>query len=61
MLTNYYKSIGFYNVKVNSTVAEISQSGDAELTYSIDEGTRYTINKISTNVDKVFDKDLFSN
>ncbi len=59
LLTNYYKSIGFYNVKVNSTVAEISQSGDAELTYSIDEGTRYTINKISTNVDKVFDKDLF--
>ena len=46
---------------INSTVAEISQSGDAELTYSIDEGTRYTINKISTNVDKVFDKDLFSN
>ena len=59
LLINYYKSIGFYNIKVNSTVAEISQSGDAELTYSIDEGTRYTINKISTNVDKVFDKDLF--
>ncbi len=59
LLTNYYKSIGFYNVKVNSSVAEISQSGDAELTYSIDEGTRYTINKISTNVDKVFDKDIF--
>ncbi len=59
LLTNYYKSIGFYNVKVNSNVAEINQSGDAELTYSIDEGTRYTINKISTNVDEVFDKDIF--
>ena len=59
LLTNYYKSIGFYNVKVKSNVAEINPFGNAELIYSIDEGTRYTINKISTNVDKVFDKDIF--
>ena len=45
LLTNYYKSLGFY--------------GKADLVYSIDEGVRYTINKISTNVDTVFDKKIF--
>ena len=59
MLTNYYKSIGFYNIKVNSNVAKITQSGNAEITYSLEEGKRYTINKISTNVDEVFNKDIF--
>jgi len=59
LLTNYYKSIGFYNVKVNSNIAKINNSGDADLIYTIEEGNRFTINKISTNVDKVFDKDIF--
>ena len=35
------------------------KAGNIDLIYSIDEGKRYTINKISTNVDKVFDKKLF--
>ena len=59
LLINYYKSIGFYNIKVNSNIAKINQTGDAEIIYSVEEGTRFTINKISTNVDKVFDKDIF--
>ena len=59
LITNYYKSVGFYDVKVSSNLAKINFSGEAELVYSIDEGKRYTINKISTNVDSVFDKKLF--
>ena len=59
LLTNYYKSVGFYDAKVTSNVAEINKFGEANLIYSIDEGKRYTINKISTNVDKTFDKKLF--
>jgi outer membrane protein insertion porin family len=59
LLTNYYKSLGFYDVKITSNLAKINQSGNAELIYSIDEGKRFTINKISTNVDQVFDKKLF--
>tara|TARA_B100001059_G_scaffold236526_1_gene287537 strand:+ start:1034 stop:3265 length:2232 start_codon:yes stop_codon:yes gene_type:complete len=59
LLLNYYKSLGFYDVKINSNLATINKSGNAELIYSIDEGNRYTINKISTNVDSVFDKKLF--
>ena len=32
---------------------------EVNLQYSIDEGKRYTINKISTNVDPVYDNKLF--
>ena len=59
LLSNYYKSVGFYDVKITSNFAEINLEGNAELVYSIDEGNRFTINKISTNVDPVFDKSLF--
>ena len=41
LLTNYYKSIGYYDVKVTSNTAEINENGDVSLTYSIDAGTRY--------------------
>ena len=58
-MTNYYKSSGFYDVKINSKLAKINSKGQAELIYSIDEGPRYTIKKISTNIDKVFDKEIF--
>ena len=59
LLSNYYKSLGFYDVKINSNLAEINMKGSADLIYSIDEGKRYTIKKISTNVDPVFDKNIF--
>ena len=59
LLTNYYKSNGFYDVVVSSKIAKINDKGQAELSYSINEGQRYTINKISTNVDPVFDKKIF--
>ena len=59
LLINYYKSIGFYNVQVTSNSAKIINSEAAELVYSIEEGDRFTIGKITTNVDNVFDKKLF--
>ena len=59
LLTNYYKSIGYYDVNISSNSAEIKKSGNVELIYSIDAGTRYSVNKITTNVDPVFDKNLF--
>ncbi len=60
LLENYYKSLGYYDVNVSSQSAELkSKSQDIEITYSIDAGNRYIIKKISTNVDPVFDKNLF--
>ncbi len=59
LLTNYYKSIGYYDVIITSNSAELNKSGNIDLIYSIDAGTRYIINKIVTNVDPTFDKNLF--
>ncbi len=59
LLTNYYKSLGYYDIKVTSNSANLNKSGEIDLVYSIDEGTRYIVNKISTNVDPVFDKKVF--
>ncbi len=60
LLKNYYKSIGYYDVEINSNTAELNDQGNIDLVYSIDAGTRYTINKISTNADSVFDRKIFS-
>ena len=59
LLTNYYKSIGYYDVKVNSNSANLNEEGMVDLIYTIEEGNRYIINKISANVDSVFDKKIF--
>ena len=59
LLINYYKSLGYYDVQVLSSNAEVSLENSTNLTYTINAGTRYRIVKISTNVDKVLDKKLF--
>ena len=59
LLTNYYKSNGYYDVNITSSSAEVKASGDINLTYSIDAGSRYIFKKITTNVDPVFDKNIF--
>ncbi len=59
LLKNYYKSLGYYDVEINSNSAELNKSGDIDLIYSINAGTRYIINKITTNVDPAFDKKIF--
>ena len=60
LLSNYYKSIGYKDVEVTSSFVNLSEKGDIDLTYSIEAGPRYRINKLSTNVDSVFNKKLFS-
>ena len=59
LLTNFYKSIGYYDVTINSNSAEINDEENIDLIYSIDAGTRYTIDKITTNIDPVFNNELF--
>jgi len=59
LIINYYKTNGFYDVKVTSNFAQINQVGNADLIYTVDEGIRYTIKKISTKIDEVFDKKIF--
>ena len=59
LLRNYYKSLGFYDVKILSNYAEINERKNVNLIYSIDEGRRYRINKVSLNADAIFDKNIF--
>lgn len=59
LLTNYYKSNGYYDVQIVSSNAEISNDNITTLTYNINAGTRYRVNKITTNVNEVLDKKLF--
>ena len=60
LLTNYYKSIGYYDVQVLSSSAEISADNFTTLIFNINAGQRYKINKISTNINEVIDKKLFT-
>ena len=60
LLSNYYKSIGYYDVQVLSSSAEIKSTNETILTYNINAGTRYKIKKITTNIDDVFDKKIFT-
>ena len=59
LLTNYYKSIGYYDVSVESASANITNKSQFEISYTINAGNRYIIDKITTNVDTVFNKDIF--
>ncbi len=58
LLENYYKSLGYYDVKILSNSAVIDESG-AELIYNISSGKRYKVNKISTNISEALDKKVF--
>ena len=59
LLTNYYKSLGYYDVSIESTSAVLLDSSNIELNYTINAGDRYIIDKISTRVDPVYDKKIF--
>ena len=37
LLINYYKSLGFYDINIKSNIAELKDTGDAELTYSVEK------------------------
>ena len=59
LLFNYYRNLGYYDVKINSTSAEIINSEKVNLYFSIDAGERYIFEKIETVVDPTFDKKIF--
>lgn len=59
LLTNYYKSLGYYDVNVTSSSAELLNTGNVNINYTINAGKRFIIEKISTKVDPVLDKKIF--
>jgi len=59
LLKNYYLGRGYYDVQVLSTSAEITDESNIELTFSINAGKRYRFKKFSTDIDPVFDSEIF--
>ena len=59
LLINYYKNLGYHDVKITSSSAEIQDSKNINLYYSIDSGKRYIFAKIETVLDTTFDKEIF--
>ena len=59
LLENYYKSTGYYDVQILSSSAKLDDKNLSILTYNINAGKRYRINKISTNVSPALDKKTF--
>ena len=59
LLISYYKNLGYYDVKVTSSSAEIQDSENINLYYSIEAGKRYIFAKIETVLDSTFDKEIF--
>ena len=58
LLTNYYKSNGFYDVQILSDSVELIDD-QIELNYTINAGKRYRFVKFETNVQSPFDSKLF--
>ena len=60
LLTNYYRSSGYYDVQILSDNAEIDEKNNSiELTYTINAGKRYIVSKIETSVDPILNKSTF--
>ena len=59
LLKNYYRSKGYYDVEILSSNVFLKEKQGIELTFSINAGKRYRIKKISTNIDPVFDTNIF--
>ena len=59
LLINYYKNLGYYDVEVTSTSAEVVDTSNVNLYYSINAGQRFIFEKIETVVDTTFDKKIF--
>ena len=50
LIENYYKNIGFYNVKVLNSYAELDKNGNFNLVYNINAGEYYYFNNLKLNL-----------
>jgi Outer membrane protein/protective antigen OMA87 len=59
LLKNYYKNNGYYNVKVNSTFAQIVNNNNFELIFNINAGKKYYFKNTNLEIPQSFDKKYF--
>ena len=59
LIENYYKNLGYYNVKVLSSFAEFNKLGNFNLTYNIEAGELYYFNNLKLNLPKDYNVNDF--
>jgi outer membrane protein insertion porin family len=60
LLENYYKNLGYYNVKILDSYAEYSKNDNFKLTFNIDAGTKYFFNDFNLILPEDYNQSDFS-
>ena len=60
LLTNFYLNKGYYNVKVNSSIAKLINKNEFELIYNIDSGEKIYFDKINLTLPNDFNQENFN-
>ena len=50
LLNNFYKNNGYYNVKINSSFAQLIEDKNFQIIYNIDAGQKFVFNEININI-----------
>ncbi len=61
LIKNFYLNKGFYDVKVNETFAQFTEDENFVLTYNINEGSKYYINKTKLILPPDYNENNFIN
>ena len=59
LLNNFYKNRGYYNVKINSSSAQIIDNKDFELVFNINAGEKFYFNELKLTTPPEYSKDNF--
>ncbi len=60
LLTNYYRNLGYYKVKVLNSFAELKQNNSFKIVYNIDAGEKYFFNDFTLNLPTDYQEKDFS-
>ena len=60
LLENFYKNKGYYNVKINSSFAQIIEDKYFDVVFNIDAGQKYFFNKMILNIPIDYNKSDFA-
>ena len=60
LLTNYYRNLGYYNVKVLNSFAELKQNNHFKIVYNIEAGNKFYFDDFVLNLPKDYDEKDFT-
>ena len=60
MLNNFYLNNGYYNAKINTSFAKLTDTNSFEIIFNIDANEKYFFNNLSLNLPVDFDANNFN-